>query len=377
MDTNNQDAGSKVGKSASSTPPALPPEVIRRLSQIDARRGSIHVLTNVFTAVLLFGLGVWFWNPLVLLLLVIAMAGPQHGFLVLAHEATHYRLFNRRWLNELVGTLCGAVVGVNLGAYRAVHLVHHRHLYQPIDPDLPLMAGYPRGKRYLLAKLLRDLSGRTAYKTYAYFFGNPIAQNPTAAEAITDAAADPLANPVASSPTQAETPASQKTILQRASQKIQQRARIDRAVVLGVQLTLLLIAWGSGLLLPYLILWVLPLLTTLQALLRIRAILEHGAPKYLASKDLASKDLASKGINSPLTAARTNYAPRWLNWWLFPHHVNYHIEHHLYPSIPCYHLPEAHALLSQRGILQDADVRPVRETLARVFAPKKPHLSQA
>jgi hypothetical protein len=29
--------------------------------------------------------------------------------------------------------------------YRIIHRIHHNHLYEPIDPDLALMAGYPRG----------------------------------------------------------------------------------------------------------------------------------------------------------------------------------------------------------------------------------------
>jgi len=43
--------------------------------------------------------------------------------------------------------------------------------------------------------------------------------------------------------------------------------------------------------------------------------------------------------STPLTAARTNVAPAWLEWLIFPHQVNYHIEHHLYASVPHYNLP--------------------------------------
>ena len=28
-----------------------------------------------------------------------------------------------------------------------------------------------------------------------------------------------------------------------------------------------------------------------------------------------------------------------------PHHVSYHLEHHLYPGVPFYHLPRLHRLL--------------------------------
>ena len=69
----------------------------------------------------------------------------------------------------------------------------------------------------------------------------------------------------------------------------------------------------------YLLLWFLPLVTLLQAILRLRAVMEHGAVD---------------DTTTPLKAARTNFVPPYLYWILFPHDVHYHIEHHLYPSIP-------------------------------------------
>ena len=82
-------------------------------------------------------------------------------------------MFNTRWLNDLIGRFCGIVVGVSMCTYRVVHRLHHNHLYEAQDPDIPLHGGYPRGRVYLLKKLARDLLGCTAWKTYAYFFGAP------------------------------------------------------------------------------------------------------------------------------------------------------------------------------------------------------------
>jgi hypothetical protein len=58
-------------------------------------------------------------------------------------------------------------------SYRVIHRLHHNNLYGDVDPDIALHGGYPRGKAYLVRKLLKDLTGATAFKTYAYFFGNP------------------------------------------------------------------------------------------------------------------------------------------------------------------------------------------------------------
>jgi fatty acid desaturase len=54
-------------------------------------------------------------------------------------------------------------------------------------------------------------------------------------------------------------------------------------------------------------------------------------------------------------------------FFLFPHHVGYHIEHHLYPAVPHYHLPALHAALMAHGILEGAEVRAIGETLPRIF----------
>jgi fatty acid desaturase len=109
----------------------------------------------------------------------------------------------------------------------------------------------------------------------------------------------------------------------------------------------------SGYLIEYLVLWVLPLVTVVQAILRLRAIAEHGA---------------TTDFSSPLTAARTNVAPAWLEWLIFPHHVNYHIEHHLYASVPHYHLPALHREMSARSMLESAEVIPFGLTLRKIFA---------
>jgi fatty acid desaturase len=51
--------------------------------------------------------------------------------------------------------------------------------------------------------------------------------------------------------------------------------------------------------------------------------------------------------------------------------VNYHLEHHLYPAVPHYHLPALHRLLQGKGVLAGAEVRDVAATMRIVFAPKR------
>ena len=177
-----------------------------------------------------------------------------------------------------------------------------------------------------MKKLARDLTGVTAPKTYGYFFGAP------SISAASDMRAQPLDD---------------------TSPALRAAARADRWWVVGFHLVAPMAAYALGVLAEYLVLWVLPLLTVLQAVLRVRAVMEHGAVT---------------DYSSPLTAARTNLGPRWLMAILFPHYVHYHVEHHLYPAIPHYHLPACHKELKARGWLHTAEVRTIGDTFTRVCA---------
>jgi len=182
---------------------------------------------------------------------------------------------------------------------------------------------------YLVRKLLKDLAGITAWKTYAYFLGGAPALN-----TATNIAVRPLDD---------------------TSAKLRTEARHDRNAVIFLHVMVLFVFAISGYLLQYLVLWALPLVTVVQAILRLRAIAEHGA---------------TTDFSSPLTAARTNLAPAWLRWLIFPHNVNYHVEHHLYASVPQYNLRRLHREMTARGMLQGAEVIGFRATLSKIFAAK-------
>ena len=274
--------------------------------------------------------GLYFWpNPLALFLSVLVIGTRQHALFVIAHDAAHYLLYENRLANEIVGRASAMVQGLSMCTYRVIHRLHHNNLYGPLDPDTALHGGYPRGKAYLVKKLLKDLSGLTAWKTYAYFLGGAPALN-----TATNMALRPLDD---------------------TSDKLRSEARHDRNAVIVFHLVALALFALSGYLVQYLVLWVLPLVTVVQAILRLRAIAEHGA---------------TTDFSSPLTAARTNVVPAWLAWLIFPHHVNYHIEHHLYASVPHYNLPVLHREMRARMMLENAELVPFSATLRKIFAPR-------
>jgi len=307
---------------------ALPRELVLELTRRSAWRATAAVLSDVAVIALAAAVALAFWPaPFVVLLCVLVIGTRQHALFVIAHDAAHYLLYENRRLNDFVGRAAATVQGLSMCTYRVIHRLHHNNLYGELDPDTALHGGYPRGRAYLVKKLLKDLTGFTAWKTYAYFLGGAPAVNTN-----TGVALRPLDD---------------------TSAKLKDEARRDRNTVITFHIILLVFFAWSGYLVQYLVLWILPLVTIVQAILRLRAIAEHGA---------------TTDFSSPLTAARTNVCPAWLEWLIFPHHVNYHIEHHLYASVPHYNLPRLHREMAARGVLDGAEVVRFRTTLSKIFS---------
>lgn len=107
----------------------------------------------------------WWPNPFTFLLGVMVIGGRQLGLAILMHDAAHGLLFADRRLNDWVGTwLCAFPVFTSLAAYRPYHLTHHRFTQQAEDPDLGLSAPFPITRKSLWRKVVRDLTGQTAFQ---------------------------------------------------------------------------------------------------------------------------------------------------------------------------------------------------------------------
>ena len=93
----------------------------------------------------------------------------------------------------------------------------------------------------------------------------------------------------------------------------------------------------------YFLLWVLPALTWEPFITRVRNIGEHGA--------VPDND-------DRLRNTRTTYAGLLERAFIAPYFVNYHLEHHLLVSCPCYRLRRAHALLLSKGFGARMELKP-------------------
>ena len=331
-------APAAAGSANASARRILGPAELAPLTELSDLRSLAAIAQTALVVALALAFGVWAWPSPWIVVAIIVVGVQQHALFILAHEAAHYRLLRNRTWNDIVGRTIGMAGAISMCTYRVIHRLHHNNLYSDDDPDTAIHGGYPRGTAYLWKKLAQDAIGWNAWKTFSYFFGAP---------AINDDTRRP------SRP------------LDDTSPELRRAARRDRWFVVAFQLALPVasaLAGGWRGLAQYAVLWLLPMLTVLQPILRLRAICEHGAVSDLSS---------------PLTAARSNRAGGGIGnalgrAFLFPHHVNYHLEHHLYPAVPHYRLPALHRALAAKGALAGAEVRDVGETLKRVFGARAP-----
>ena len=83
----------------------------------------------------------------------------------------------------------------------------------------------------------------------------------------------------------------------------------------------------------YFVLWVLPLVTFATFFNGFRTFADHADPTIPVEHDNADERL----ISYESSAVE--------RFFLSPFHMNYHAEHHLFPNVPHYHLPEIRRLM--------------------------------
>lgn len=251
---------------------------------------------------------VWWPNPFTFLLAVMVIGGRQLGLAILMHDAAHGLLFADRRLNDWVGTwLCAWPVFTSLTLYRPYHLQHHRFTQQPEDPDIGLSAPFPISRASLRRKIVRDLTGRTAYLRR----GDQIRR-----------AMGPADAPVG-------------------TRLVRLWRKEKGPLLVNLGLFALLAALGYWWLYP--VLWLLPLATWYQLVSRIRNIAEHAV--------VPDND-------DPLRNTRTTYANPLMRLLVAPYWVNYHLEHHLFMFVPCWRLAQAHRALIDAGRRHDMEIKP-------------------
>lgn len=284
---------------AGEVPERLDAAEVRRLSELRPAVSAAHVVLE-WTAIVAAGVLCWrFFHPALYALTVVFIGARQHALMVLAHDGAHYRLFRNRALNDWVSELVLAwpFIVLSMHAYRRNHFPHHRNVNTPLDPDWVRKQTpdwkFPRRPAELARLLLMMATGVGFLRFILTASRMPRAKGD-------DALAD---------------------------------ERWFRVLRLPYLLGLGAAIYFAGLGIPFLLFWIVPFVTWTQLAFHIRSIAEHFA--------IAPRP----GV---FGQTRTVLAGALDRLFLVPKNVGYHLEHHLYPSVPFYRLPELHALLMQR-----------------------------
>jgi fatty acid desaturase len=279
-----------------------------QLTYRSAWRGVWYVVHCWGVIVLMVAMCWYVQHPLLYVLAIPVIGTRQLGLAILMHDASHGTLHPRRSVNDWLGQwLCGAFVGADLFRYRSYHLKHHKFTQQSEDPDLSLTQSFPVTASSLRRKLFRDLTGQTFFSVRIKPFLRPRAK--------------------------VETHASADTVV------------IDhggiRFAVVNVLLFLVLTLTTSWWV--YLVLWLVPLATWFMLSIRIRNMAEHACVSH---------------SDDPFHHARTTRAGWVARMFIAPYFVNFHIEHHLFMSVPCWTLPRVHRQLIKKGYCSRMEVQP-------------------
>ena len=268
---------------------------IERITRRSNAKGAWAILCQWLGVVAIFVFVAVWTNPLTVIIGILLLGGRQLGFGILQHECGHKTLFSTPQLNQLVGDWLVSPPGLsNMNAYMRSHYPHHRLAGTHDDPDLSNYRAYPVSRTRLRRKLLRDITGQTGIRTIRFIGRNIRHLNVLDTE---------------------------------------NRNCTLRGIVANLLMLFVLVSFSEGwlyLMWPAAIIFVQPLVS------RIRQIAEHAAVPDLYNLDARQN-------------TRTVYGSWLSRLMICPHHVNYHLEHHLLPSVPKYNLALMHRLLKDKG----------------------------
>ena len=298
---------------ASAMPVAEVRAALRRIDDV-GNVGSILLTWGQAAATI--AIAAWIGHPLAYVAAVVLMGPAFARFAILGHEAAHKLLFTNKRYNDAVGKWLLAYPSfVPLDAYRRVHFAHHKEEFGPNEPDLALYNGYPITRASFRRKLRRDAVGTTGWKNL-----KPLLR------ALLSKEARPLA-----------------------------------LRIIATQAVLLALFTVAGRPELYLLLWLLPWLTSWRVINRLRSIAEHGGMERSDDRRRTTHHVRQH------TLAR---------FWMVPFNTGWHLAHHVDMGVPWRNLPALHQELVAAGWITGALEYPSYMALWRALS-SRPEESSA
>ncbi|MGB6949699.1 MAG: fatty acid desaturase family protein [Methyloceanibacter sp.] len=292
-------------------PERLPAATIKELSVLEPARALAATAGEWASIAAAIALCSYFWHPALYVLAVMFIGARQHALIIMGHDASHYRYLSKRWQNELFSNLFLMwPVFASVEGFRKFHGPHHqytglpndgnRHIWYTHDAAGELEPGwvFPKTRAGLALVLLRRACFFTGiFWIFRGLVGTSLIPSPPWMVAAKLAFYGSV---------------------------------IGALTVFG--------GWYA-----FLLYWIVPYCTWHIAAQYARLICEHSAVE---------------SDEEEYSITRTTI-PTWLeSIFILPCNVGYHIEHHWYPSVPFYRLPDLHqALMAREGFRQHAVVK--------------------
>lgn len=239
-------------------------------------------------------------NIFVYLTAVAVIAGRMHAFGCLVHEAAHYRIIRNRGLSDWMGDLLLAwPMLATVDGYRQNHLAHHQHANSDDDPDWTAKLGmaqftFPQKVARGVIQLLGYLVAVNSVRDMVH--------------------------------------------MAKRMSKNDRSTRGYKMLRFGFYVAAAAVFSVLGIWREFALYWLVPFFTVFCLFLYVRSVAEH---------------FGSMDYSDELTSSRTVYPHAWEKLFFAPHNINYHLEHHLYPGVPFYNLPELHAILMRNRAYAD------------------------
>lgn len=230
-------------------------------------------------------------NVLIYLFSIVVIGSRQHSLSVLSHDFVHYSVLKNKRFSEYVGNIFTSwPLFYRISGFRSQHLEHHRHLNTLKDPDLLRRYSqddwsFPKKKSQIYFLLLRDLLGINFYQNFKKLY---ILHNKNGKH--------------------------KKNFVNEKKDLIMLQTFFYGLVVLFLLYT--------NSFYHFFIFWLIPFFTYHKFIKRIRAISEHFA-------------IPNNGYEQQTRTILLNPIESFL---ICPRNVNFHLEHHLYPTVPWYNL---------------------------------------
>ncbi len=294
----------------------LTSEEIRTWSRTSDWRAMQVLVVTWASIVAIFAAVAVLTNLFTIAIAIALLGGRQLALAVVVHECGHNIFFSRRSWNRFAGEwLAAAFIFSNMKKYAANHLLHHRHGGTEHDPDLQNYVNYAVTRQSFRRKIVRDIFGITGIKLL-----------PAAAYAYGPKA-------------------------------------VAHWALAHFAMFTTFYACGAG---SLYLLWPVSWMTSFMVLIRIRNAAEHAVVPDQFDPD-------------PRLHTRTTIPYLWERPFIAPNYVNYHIEHHILASVPCYRLAGFHRLLIEKGHMTNACLvrgytNVVRALILPPDSPSKPYV---